>query len=73
MSSDHTSDATVLNDVSDILPPFWVDSPTVWFGQAGAQFALKVVTISSKHFYYVISCLPQDITDASAASTYDGL
>ena len=47
--------------------------PTVWFGQAGAQVALKGVTISGKHFYYVISCLPQDITDASAASTYDGL
>lgn len=43
--------------VSVKLPPFWHGSPTAWFIQAEAQFALRGVTVDDTKYYHVVAVL----------------
>ncbi len=39
------------------LPLFWTTSPTAWFAQAVAQFAIRNITTDDTKYYYVVSAL----------------
>lgn len=45
------------------LPPFWGNTPVVWFHLAQANFSLATprVTREEAKFYYVLKVLPQDV------------
>lgn len=43
--------------VSIKLPTFWQNSPSAWFIQAEAQFALRNISADDTHYYYVVSAL----------------
>lgn len=62
-SQSAAAQATVINSVSLKLPPFWSDSPKVWFIQAEAQFALRSPPITKQitKFYHVLEKLPQNV------------
>ncbi|XP_064485182.1 uncharacterized protein LOC135397508 [Ornithodoros turicata] len=45
------------------LPTFWAADPVVWFGQAEAQFALRLISDQLTKFYHVVAALSP--TDAS--------
>lgn len=46
------------------LPPFWVNSPSTWFIQAEAQFALCRISSDLKKYYYVLASLPQEVIES---------
>ena len=39
------------------LPTFWVTSPSAWFAQAEAQFALRNISQDDTKYYYVVASL----------------
>ena len=39
------------------LPEFWEFSPTAWFAQTEAQFAIRDVTDDTTRYYHVVSAL----------------
>lgn len=43
--------------VSVKLPPFWLDKPSVWFGQVEAQFEIAGITQDRTKYNYIISTL----------------
>lgn len=45
------------NAVSLKLPEFWESSPSAWFAQTEAQFALRQITADETQYYYVVSAL----------------
>ena len=47
------------------LPTFWVSSPSAWFAQAEAQFALKSISQDETKYYHVVASL--DTTTATRA------
>ncbi|KRX71116.1 hypothetical protein T06_8584 [Trichinella sp. T6] len=50
-----------LASATDVLPPFWLHSPRLWFAQAEPQFALRHVSASLTKYYYVIASLPDSV------------
>ena len=63
------------------LPPFWPDSPSVWFAQVEAQFSTAHITADQTKYDYVISQLESKyafkvrdiLTNPPAAHKYDRL
>ncbi|KAG0418059.1 hypothetical protein HPB47_005154 [Ixodes persulcatus] len=57
--------AAVISDAASLgvcrvavkLPPFWVDSPEVWFAQVEAQFSLARITQDGTRYDYVVARL----------------
>ena len=54
-----------VESVSLKLPTFWVSSPSAWFAQAEAQFALKSISQDETKYYHVVASL--DTTTATRA------
>lgn len=46
------------------LPPFWSNSPTSWFMQAEAQFALSKIKCDTLKYYNVITSLSQELSES---------
>lgn len=42
------------------LPSFWTSSPTAWFAQAEAQFAIRGITQDDTKYYYVVAALDNE-------------
>lgn len=57
-------DLKEINKISIKLPVFWSNSPSTWFVQAEAQFALAQITSDLTRYNYIISSLPQDIAES---------
>ena len=49
----------VANSVAMKLPAIWPYAAEVWFAQADAQFAIRIVSILKNKFYHVVAVLPQ--------------
>ena len=47
----------MVDAVSVKLPTFWTTSPTAWFAQAEAQFAIRGVTQDDTKYYHVVAAL----------------
>ena len=43
------------------LPVFRSETSEVWFAQADAQFAIRLISISKTKFYHAVASLPQDV------------
>ena len=56
-----TPSTPVANNISMKLPAFWPDVAEVWFAQADAQFAIRIISISKTKFYQAVAVLPQKI------------
>ncbi|KAH7959574.1 hypothetical protein HPB49_011999 [Dermacentor silvarum] len=63
------------------LPPFWVDSPEVWFAQVEGQFSLARITQDRTYYDYVVTHLDaryvnevrDDLANPPTANLYEHL
>ena len=42
------------------LPSFWTSSPTAWFAQTEAQFAIRGITQDDTKYYHVVAALDNE-------------
>lgn len=67
MKSDiETETANQVENVNVRLPPFWPNSPSTWFIQVEAQFALSRIKSDICKYNHIISSLPQDVAESIA-------
>jgi len=65
-----------LAHVSVKAPPFYRQSPSMWFRQLESQFAIAHVTKSETKFHHVLSALPEDVAinlELDESADYDKL